>query len=221
MKKTILIMLGAIFFVLPIFTLIIHGETKSYTIVIDAGHGGYDGGALGKHAKEKEINLAIALKLRAYLDKVGISTIMIRENDESFAPDSHGNKKRTDLNYRVQLINEANADLFVSIHMNAMPDSRWHGAQTFYHPKDSRNQALAKAIQTSLKTVLKNTTREEKPIQTLYLLKQANIPGVLIECGFLSNEKEEQLLLSPAYQDQVAYAIFLGILDYLNENDEN
>jgi len=144
---------------------------------------------------------------------------MIRDRDQAFAQDTSmevGKLKRTDLAHRIDVINSSKADLMISIHMNAMSDGRWRGAQTFYYPKNPDNKQLAESIQNSLKAVLQNTKREAKGVTSLYLLRKIEIPGVIVECGFLSNAEEEKLLQSPIYQDQVAYAIYLGVLDYLN-----
>lgn len=217
-RRMIIIIFGMI--VLLSQTMVSFGvnEQPRYKVVIDAGHGGYDGGARGRHAVEKDINLQVALYLREYLANAGIEVIMVRERDESFAQ-SYGNKKRSDLAYRVELINRSGADLFVSIHMNAMPDPRWRGAQTFYHPKDERNRQLSETIQQHLKDYLKNTTREAKALKSIYLLNNVSIPGVLVEAGFLSNPEEEQLLLTPRYQEHVAHAIGSGIMAYLAKEE--
>lgn len=216
-KLSILWSLVLFFFLFTTQVQRIKSETnKDYKVVLDAGHGGYDGGAEGPHSVEKEINLQVALYLRQYLTDLGIEVLMIRDKDEAFA-NTRGHKKRSDLSYRVEMINSANATLFVSIHMNAMPDSRWRGAQTFYHPGNEDSKRLATIIQSNLKHTLKNTTRKEKAMRSIYILKNINIPGVLIEAGFLSNPEEEKLLLDPHYQQKLANAIFLGIVEYLGE----
>jgi N-acetylmuramoyl-L-alanine amidase len=196
----------------------IHAENNQYKVVIDAGHGGYDGGAEGDHTVEKDINLQIAYYLKNYLTDLGVEVIMIRDSDEAFNRKTRGTKKQSDLSYRLGVINESNADLFVSIHMNAMNDNRWRGSQTFYYPSHEANKALGEALQKNLTDVLKNTHRKAKPIKSLYLLKKAEITGALIECGFLSNPEEEQLLSTPAYQEKVALAIYLGLLDFWEAN---
>lgn len=201
-----------------LLAVVVNAESTTYSnykVVVDAGHGGYDGGAKGKHSVEKDINLQVALYLKQYLTNLGVEVIMVREKDESF-DQTRGNKKRSDLSYRVDLVNRSNADLFVSIHMNAMQDSRWRGAQTFYHPGNEKNKRLAEIIQMNLINHLKNTKREAKPLRSIYILKHIQIPGTLVEAGFLSNPEEEKLLLDPKYQEKVAYAIFLGIIEYLN-----
>ena len=217
-KTTTLLTVIVFFFIVRFDVNEAYGDSLQLTVAIDAGHGGYDGGAEGKFSKEKDINLKIALSLRNYLESFGIDVLMVRETDIAFNKNVRGSKKRSDLEYRINYINESNADLFVSIHTNAMSDSRWRGAQTFYYPLDDRNKALAENIQTSIIDVLNNTHRKAKGIKTLYLFKHIDKVGVLIECGFLSNPEEEQLLQDADYQDRMAYAIYLGIVGYLSKN---
>lgn len=194
----------------------VHGEKyANYTVVIDAGHGGYDDGASDHGVIEKDINLRIAIYLKNYLEKLGIQVVMIRDTDIDFRENIRGKMKRTDLNHRLEVINESNADLLISIHMNAMQDGRWHGAQTFYHPNEE-NKQLAESIQKSLIDILQNTDRKTKATRSLYILRHSEPTSALVECGFLSNYEEAKLLETPIYQDKVAFAIYLGIIEYLS-----
>ncbi|GMB10036.1 N-acetylmuramoyl-L-alanine amidase [Thermolongibacillus altinsuensis] len=192
-------------------------------IMIDPGHGGPDGGAVGGDILEKEIALNVSLKLRDYLQQQGAFVKMIREEDRDLADEKtrgYSRRKVEDLQRRVTLINDSEADLFISIHLNAIPSSRWRGAQTFYYGSFAENERVAKFIQDELRRNLENTNRAAKAIQTVYLLKHAKKPGALVEIGFLSNEEERKLLASESYQEQIAASIYKGILRYFT-NEQN
>lgn len=186
-------------------------------IYLDPGHGGPDGGAENGNAVEKDIVLEVALKLRDYLQAQGALVLMTREEDKDLAdPDIRGlsRRKTADLKKRLKLINESDADLFISIHLNAIPSSRWRGAQTFYSPHLVENKRAAKFIQEELIASLENTDREAKVIQSVYIIKNANKPGALVEIGFLSNPTERELLMQDDYQEKVSIAIYRGIMRY-------
>lgn len=188
----------------------------SKTIIIDAGHGGVDGGAVGKAGTlEKDINLLIATKLKYYIEENGDTCVMIREVDEDLYGES-GNgksKKQQDLKKRKDLIKEYNADLFISIHLNSFPNSK--GAQVFYQKGDTAGGLLAKSIQEELiKNVDPSNKRVEKDSNQYYILKNNPIPSVIVECGFLSNPGEEQILKDDTYQNKLAVGIFYGIEKY-------
>ncbi|OCA91638.1 N-acetylmuramoyl-L-alanine amidase CwlD [Pseudobacillus wudalianchiensis] len=189
-------------------------------IYLDAGHGGPDGGAGDQEALEKDIALSITKKVRDYLQGQGAIVLMTREKDVDLAPadmQTYRSRKTEDLKKRLQLINESEADLFVSIHLNAIPSPRWRGAQTFYAPHIEENKELAKALQYELVLNLENTNREAKAINHVYLLKYAKKPGALVEVGFLSNPAEKQDLLTEKYQDKVAASIYKGIMNHLDD----
>ncbi|TLS35481.1 N-acetylmuramoyl-L-alanine amidase CwlD [Pseudalkalibacillus caeni] len=191
-------------------------------IVLDPGHGGPDGGAEGKgDVQEKDIALKIALNLRDYLQEAGALVVMTREIDEDLADKSTrglSNRKSEDLRRRAKIINNEHTDLFISIHLNAIPSPRWRGAQTFYNPNNEQSKNLSKFIQNEIIRNLENTTRQAKSIQGVYLLRQAKIPGALVEVGFLSNPSEKELLKSESYQNKVSASIYQGILRfYTNE----
>ncbi|MCF6411818.1 N-acetylmuramoyl-L-alanine amidase CwlD [Pseudalkalibacillus salsuginis] len=191
-------------------------------IVLDAGHGGVDGGAVGKgDVQEKDIALNISLKLRDYLQQAGALVIMTRETDRDLANDGTKrirNRKTEDLLKRTEIVNSSEADMFISIHLNAIPSSRWYGAQVFYNPAIEENEKLAKLIQDQIRSNLENTTRKAKPISTVYMVRKAEIPGSLVEVGFLSNPNERELLKSKLYQTKLAASIYQGILRfYANE----
>ncbi|MFS0724441.1 N-acetylmuramoyl-L-alanine amidase CwlD [Paenibacillus sp. 1P07SE] len=188
-------------------------------IAIDAGHGGVDGGALSKQGLiEKDLNLAIALQLRDYLQEAGALVYLTREGDYDLAQEGtrgYSRRKTEDLLERVKVIKEKETDLLVSIHMNSIPQTRWSGAQTFYYANHPDNEVVAYFIQEELRRNLENTKRLAGEVNTIYLLKALEeIPSVLVEVGFLSNPGEAQRLGDPAYQKQVAASIYQGIMRY-------
>ncbi|MFK3961784.1 N-acetylmuramoyl-L-alanine amidase CwlD [Guptibacillus hwajinpoensis] len=194
-----------------------HLPLSGQVIVIDAGHGGADGGAVGDNVVEKDIALTISLKLRDYLQEAGALVVMTRETDTDLAAEGTkglSNRKAEDLRKRVVLINEGSNDLFVSIHLNAIPSSKWSGAQTFYNPVNEESQALSRFIQAEIKRNLENTNRLAKNMDSVYLLREAEIPGALVEVGFLSNPTERELLNTETYQNKVAASIYQGIIRY-------
>ncbi|WP_261303065.1 N-acetylmuramoyl-L-alanine amidase CwlD [Paenibacillus andongensis] len=189
------------------------------TIALDAGHGGPDGGASSKEGVvEKDINLAITLHLRDYLQQAGAIVVMTRETDTDLAEagtKGYSKRKTQDLHKRADLINENNADLFLSVHLNSIPSQKWRGAQTFYYPNNPNNPNLAALIQLELRKNLENTDRVAKMAdKTVYLLKTLKIPSALVEVGFLSNPEEARLLASEKYQKMVAASVYQGILRY-------
>lgn len=187
-------------------------------IVIDPGHGGIDGGASSKEGLlEKEVALSISLLLRDYLQEAGALVIMTREEDKDLAEQDTKrirSRKVQDLKRRAQIINETDSDLFVSIHLNAIPSPKWSGAQTFYNRSIDSNERLAKLIQSELRDNLNNTNRLAKPINNVFLLKEAKTTGALVEVGFLSNPTEADLLDTKEYQQKVAVSIYQGISRY-------
>jgi N-acetylmuramoyl-L-alanine amidase len=186
-------------------------------IVLDAGHGGPDGGAEGGELTEKEVSLKITQMLRDYLQEAGALVVMTRDEDKDLADeDTKGlsRRKTQDLKRRAKLVETSEADLFISIHLNAIPSARWRGAQTFYYPKSEKNKQLAAFIQDSLREQLENTDRKAKSIGQIYLLKTVKVPAALVEVGFLSNHEERALLKSEKYQRKVAEAIYHGIMRF-------
>lgn len=189
------------------------------TIYLDAGHGGVDGGAVSKQGDvEKDLNLAIALHLRDYLQQAGAFVVMTREDDRDLAEEGTkalSRRKTEDLLRRVDNIRQQAPDVVLSIHMNSIPSPRWSGAQTFYYPNHPDNLLLASLIQEEIKRNLENTKRAANQVNTVYMLKAIeNIPTALVEVGFLSNPGEAQLLADTEYQRQVAASIYQGILRY-------
>src|SRR5690625_3280961 len=191
------------------------------TIVIDPGHGGPDGGAIGKdNTSEKHIALRVAKMTKDYLQEAGAVVYLTREDDRDLAEeDVRGlsRRKSQDIRNRLKFIHDKEADLFISIHLNALPSNRWHGAQTFYYPTFPENKYLAEMIQSEIIRNLENTDRVPLHINGIYLLKYAEIPGALVEIGFLSNDKELELLKEPDYQQEMAASIYQGIVRYVSE----
>lgn len=193
------------------------------TIVIDPGHGGPDGGAVGKDdTMEKDIALATSKKLQKYLQQTGALVYLTREDDTDLAEDVQGLAKRKsrDIRNRLDFIHEKAPDFFITIHLNALPSSRWRGAQTFYYPSFDENEHLATMIQEEIIRNMENTNRSPLPINGIYLMKHAKVPGALVEIGFLSNPEELQLLKDEKYQEQMAASIYQGILRYVTEEPE-
>lgn len=189
-------------------------------IVIDPGHGGQDGGATAldeEKTEEKTITLEIAKMLRNYLEQSGAVVYLTRETDTDLADEQlrgFSNRKSQDIRRRLRFIHDQDADMFISIHLNALPSKRWRGAQTFFYPKFAENEQLATAIQDELVYNLENTDRVPLQLNHVYLLKHAKVPGALVEAGFLSNDAERELLKQMKYQQQIAASIYRGILRY-------
>lgn len=187
-------------------------------IALDAGHGGPDGGAVSKQGViEKDINLAVALYLRDYLQQAGATVVMTRETDIDLAPEEtkgYSRRKTEDLKQRVRLIEDKQVDMFISIHMNSIPSNRWSGAQVFYYPNHEDNPNFAALIQDEIRRNLENTDRIAKTVNTVYLLQALKMPSVLVEVGFLSHPEESRLLAEEEYQRKVAASVYKGILRY-------
>lgn len=190
-------------------------------IALDAGHGGADGGAVSRTGVvEKDINLAIALYLRDYLQQAGAVVTLTREGDYDLAaPETRGlaSRKTEDLHERVRRIEGRGAVLTISIHLNSIPSPRWRGAQTFYSPRSPDSRRLALAIQQELRESLGNTNRTALAAEEVFMLNELDMPSALVEVGFLSHPQESELLADSAYQRKVAAAVYRGILRYLSE----
>jgi N-acetylmuramoyl-L-alanine amidase len=193
-------------------------EIDSKLILIDAGHGGMDGGAVSRRGTvEKHINLSISLKVRDKLNSLGYEVIMIREEDKGlYTQHKDVNRmKREDLNNRCKLKRDSNCDLFISIHQNYFAQSDCHGSQVWYSRNDE-SKSLAHIIQENLKKDLGNNSREEKEAKDAYKILRcySNIPSVIVECGFLTNPIEEKKLITEEYQDMIAKSIVKSIEEY-------
>ncbi len=198
-------------------------DAKDKTILIDAGHGGIDGGAVSKSGTvEKDINLSISLKLKDILSKQGYKVIMTREEDKGLYTNEGKirKKKIEDLNNRLKMKNESKCDMFISIHLNMFPEGKYYGAQVWYG-SNSNSEKLAKVLQDNFKNNINDgNKRVEKPAGQSYkvLLGDNPIPQVIVECGFLSNYNEEQMLKSEQYQLKIADIIAKSVEEYYRSN---
>ncbi|WP_297712185.1 N-acetylmuramoyl-L-alanine amidase CwlD [Clostridium sp.] len=231
MKKVIVAIITCLLiitYIVPVNTFALDNSDK--VILIDPGHGGIDGGAQSKTGTiEKDINLQIALKLRDKLEKSGYNVYMTRDEDEGLY--QKGNtvreKKREDLNRRVEMKKETECDIFVSIHQNMFPQSKCYGAQVWYASNDN-SYNLATVVQDSIKESVKdNNKRVAKPAAEAYLILRDKYEGasILVECGFLSNPDEEVKLKSDEHQNLIVEGISNGIDKYfdgdVNKNVES
>lgn len=197
-------------------------KSDKLTIVIDAGHGEPDGGAVSASGvKESELNLMIAQKVKEKLETANYNVVMTRTNENNVADEDMQKKKIreikvADLNNRVKIANESGASLLVSIHMNKFNDSKYRGWQTFYSQNSEKGKLLAECIQSAVQesTQIENN-RTALKISGIKLIDHSKIPAVIVECGFLSNEEECKLLQEDSYQEKIAEGIKLGIDKYL------
>lgn len=181
-------------------------------IVVDPGHGGEDPGKVGVNdVLEKDLNLQIAMKVRELLEEVGITVVMTREDDK--VPD----RKKEDLEERVELINKTEPTLALCVHQNSYTSPDIFGAQVFYHTKTEEAIDVASSVQESLRALDPTNKREIKENDTYYMLKFSEVPTIIVECGFLTNPTEAQKLTTEEYQEQVAFAICEGIIKWLDK----
>ncbi|MCL2062686.1 MAG: N-acetylmuramoyl-L-alanine amidase [Firmicutes bacterium] len=185
------------------------------TVVVDAGHGGRDGGVSGKTTgvKESDINLAIAKSLRHFLERNGYTVIMTRQNSDGLYGMNTQNRKLKDMEARRKIIEDAKPDIVVSIHQNAFPSPTVKGPQVFYAPNSEQGKTAAQTMQNVLNASL-GAARTPKT-GDFFILQCSSYPSLLVECGFLSNPEEERLLITAAYQEKAAYAIYSGIHNIL------
>ena len=191
------------------------------TIILDAGHGLPDGGATSKDGTilESDLNLQIVLKLQKLLEKNNINVILTRTTKDAIYDSSSKTireKKRSDLENRIRIANSTKADLFLSIHMNSLSDTSVNGFQVFYSDKNKESIIIAKKIQDFLNSSIKEfiNTKNIKQMPDIYLKNKITIPFVLIECGFLSNEKDLKLLLTESYQEHLTEGIYTSLINY-------
>lgn len=191
-------------------------------IVLDAGHGGIDPGAVGTGGtEEKVITLAVVQKLDKLLKAAGAEVILTRDSDMDLGSDIDGSlleKKRRDLSRRVEIANGKKSDIFLSIHVNSFPSGRWSGAQTFSQKGQVESKRLAETIQEELKRIMRNTNRVAK-LEDFYTNRKTEMPSATVEIGFISNPQEEKLMTDEAYQEKMAYAIYVGLLKYCSTNE--
>ena len=228
-KKRLIIL--SIFFLFSIsmcfINLLIEPEVKetvalpvsNKVIVVDAGHGNPDGGAVSKNGvSESDINLKIALKLQNLLEQSG-ATVILTRSDENGIYDvdktTLKQKKISDIKNRVKIGNSSSADIFISIHLNKIPEEQYSGWQTFYKKNNEEGKKLSTEIQSNLtEAIQKENNRVAKEIDNVYIVKNVEIPLTIVECGFLSNTEEEKELQEDNYQNRLAWGIYNGIMDY-------
>ncbi len=198
------------------------GEATSsgLKVVLDAGHGGVDPGVVGRTSgvKESDINLRIVKKTESLLLSAGISVVLTRSSEAGLYGLATKNLKRKDMEKRKKIIENANPDIVVSVHLNSYSSSSRRGAQVFYKDKCESSIKLANSMQNSFNN-MENATRECLYLKgDYYILSCTEIPSIICECGFLSNREDEALLLTDEYQSEVAYAIFKGIINYFADS---
>lgn len=198
-------------------------EKQQFTVVLDAGHGGRDGGKVSVDGYlEKDINLAIVQYLKTYLEAADVRVVLTRTDGNGLYEETDTNKKRADMSKRCAIIETADADVVVSIHQNSYPDASVSGPQVFYYADSAEGLSLAECIQERFDYILgEENHRSVKANTDYYLLKNVSVPIVIVECGFLSNPDEAVKLESEGYQQSVAWTIQMGIMEYLNTSCKN
>lgn len=186
-------------------------------IAIDPGHGGIDDGASANHVIEKEITLAISKKLASVLEKHGASVVFTRESDIDYYTRGKGGK-RNDLLKRIQIIENSGAEIFISVHCNAFRSVNLSGAQVFYSPKFAENKILAENLQHAIKEISPSNRRLAKADVAILLLNGINMPGVMIETGYVTNQQEAILLADPTYQEKLVEYIAKGLAYHFSLN---
>ena len=195
-------------------------EIRLPTVIIDAGHGGEDGGAIGKNgAYEKDINLIIAQKLKQRLERINIPCVLTRNTDTLLYDknaDYNGKKKKLDLLARKEFAEKYENAIFISIHQNSFGKSQYSGFQIYYSPNEPSSKLLAQKLQSAVKETLQpNNTRTIKPSSNIYLLDELFCPAVLIECGFISNEVECDRLCDDSYQNALCDVMCNTISEFI------
>jgi len=228
-KKRILTVLGMLIMAMFVFMIQRADTNKTIqtvalpvsekVIVIDAGHGTPDEGASSNNGTtEAEINLKIALKLQNLLEQSG-ATVILTRSDENAIYDIDSKtlrqKKNSDIKNRVKIGNESSADIFVSIHLNKIPQQQYWGWQCFFRNGEENSINLAKSIQNNLnEAIQKDNKREALELNNIYIMKNVEVPTSIVECGFLSNPEEEKQLQVDEYQNKLAWGIYNGIMNY-------
>lgn len=231
-KRAVLVVLGALIVCLTVAKLCTNiaeenllasiAAEKRMTVVLDAGHGGLDSGCVGiTGALEKDINLSITMMLKDMLELNGFNVILTRDTDRSIhdkGVKGIRNQKESDMDNRLKIINESGADALIMIHQNKFTDSQYHGAQMFYSESSEGSDVFADIMQRRFVEYLQpDNDRETKECEKkIYLLENSKMPGLLIECGFLSNAEEEAKLVTKDYQKDIAFTVFSGLMEFLD-----
>ncbi len=210
--------------ILFLICVLLFGQVNAYVaeypligkiVYLDAGHGGVDPGAFYENVYEKDINLEITLKLRDNLKKLGATVYLTRNDDYDLSNPNANLRKRSDLGNRAKMINDSNANLYLSIHLNSMANTKWSGAQVFYDDINEKNIDIANKFQKYFNKYL-NSDRKVSEINNLYMYKNINIPGVLLELGFISNSNDRKNLLNDKYKNHIVKVISNCLIDILN-----
>lgn len=215
MKKIIIIIL---IFLIPT-TILAYNENqllKGITIVIDAGHGGMDKGASSQNVEEAPLNLIITKKLEKELSKLGCNVVLTRKDNEDLSNTSLFSK-REDMKERIRIINDEKNDIFISIHMNQFQNTTVKGLHVFYNPSNNQSLEFASIIQKEVNEQLKQNKQIKKG--DFYILNKTRIPGILIECGFLSNNEDRNNLLDEKYQDKMIDCFIKGMIQYFENKN--
>ena len=194
-------------------------ERAPIKTVVDAGHGGRDGGAVADDGTlEKDLNLALASSVAEILKIMGADVVMTRDGDVMYAAENSPHKKLDDLNYRIEKAKSAGDCVFVSIHMNKFPVSKYSGLQVYYSPVNEESKAVAEAVQSAVKAYIQpeNDRAVKKSDSSIYLLQNLACPAVLVECGFLSNPAELEKLKDEKYRDSLAAVIAVSVMEYVS-----
>lgn len=223
-KRVIVFSLSIVVINMLTFRYLVHADIESadltllkgHTIMIDPGHGGIDAGARYNHLAEKEVNLAVSKKLGDILTEYGANVLYTRDGDYDYYTKGPGGK-RNDLLKRIDMIDESPAEIFVSVHCNAVKESQWYGSQVFYNPKHPENKFLAEIMQELLKKFPPNNKRQAKQDLKILILNATQKPGVLLEIGYLSNKNEAKLLVDAEYQQKMVGQIAKGLAYYFKE----
>ncbi len=216
----IILILISIIFLSSVYSGIVSyrvSKLNGYTIVLDAGHGGRDGGSVGKNGTiEKEINLKYVLSLKNKLVAKGYKIVLTRETDEGLYNAFASNKKISDMNKRMEIIKEANPNLVISIHMNSFQDASAKGAMTYYRIDDEASKHVGDLIQKSLNKYC-GARFENSKVGDYFMVNCSYYTSILIECGFISNPDEERKLNSEEYQDRFTEAVAKGVMLYFGD----
>lgn len=207
-------------------TVAANSRNNSATVIIDAGHGGEDGGTQSCDGTlEKDINLQISIRLEKMLKIMGYKTIMLRDEDKliySEGSNTIREKKVSDQRNRLEIVRSQPDCIYVSIHQNYFTEEKYYGAQVFYSPNNHMSENLAKTIQKSVVSLIQHDNDREikKSGSEIFMLNNIESPAVMVECGFMSNEKEAGLLKTETYQKKIVLAIVKGINDYFSHHQE-
>lgn len=230
-KKSFFVLLFIVISVIILNTLVVNitnvntDKNDEFTVIIDPGHGGEDGGAVGiNNIIEKDLNLLYAKDLKAYLEILGYNVIMTRDTDTAiYDTDAQTirEKKTSDLHNRLDMTKNVNNGIFISIHMNKFPQEKYFGSQVFYGGKNENSKFLGQIITDNfLKYVNPNNSRALKQVgKEIYIIYNCKIPSVLVECGFISNQKETELLKTKEYREKMMFSLALSVKEYIESRE--